>query len=218
MSWCSINSRLKFKFFILFFLKKSKKDGAGWSLDPCTQCSCSQGEVRCAVQQCPVYRPKDHHRRKMKSSDSDSSSSSSSSSGSGNNVQSPLQAANAGQPCPPGRHPVKEAGQCCPKCVEDDAVCTVFGDPHYRTFDGRVFNFQGACKYLLTSDCRNDTFSVRVTNDARSSRSFSWTKTVTLTVSGSAYLSFVWETNSKCPSTGRDNVGLIAKFSNRLKT
>uniref|UniRef100_A0A0N8BFH5 BMP-binding endothelial regulator protein n=1 Tax=Daphnia magna TaxID=35525 RepID=A0A0N8BFH5_9CRUS len=162
------------------------QDGAGWSLDPCTQCSCSQGEVRCAVQQCPVYRPKDHHRRKMKSSDSDSSSSpsssSSSSSGSGNNVQSPLQAANAGQPCPPGRHPVKEAGQCCPKCVEDDAVCTVFGDPHYRTFDGRVFNFQGACKYLLTSDCRNDTFSVRVTNDARSSRSFSWTKTVTLTI------------------------------------
>jgi hypothetical protein len=66
--------------------------------------------------------------------------------------------------------------------VEDDAVCTVFGDPHYRTFDGRVFNFQGACKYLLTSDCRNDSFSVRVTNDARSSRSFSWTKTVTLTV------------------------------------
>jgi BMP-binding endothelial regulator protein len=59
----------------------------------------------------------------------------------------------------------------------------VFGDPHYRTYDGRVFNFQGACKYLLTSDCKNNSFSVRVTNDARSSQSFSWTKTVTLTVS-----------------------------------
>lgn len=129
---------------------------------------------------------------------------------SNNNVQP----SNGGsQPCPPGRHPVKEPGQCCPKCVEgtflfflfqlnnlifiqqkylelifvDDAVCTVFGDPHYRTFDGRVFNFQGACKYLLTSDCRNDSFSVRVTNDARSSRSFSWTKTVTLTVSFSTF-------------------------------
>ena len=73
----------------------------------------------------------------------------------------------------------------------DDAVCTVFGDPHYRTFDGRVFNFQGACKYLLTSDCRNDSFSVRVTNDARSSRSFSWTKTVTLTVSSTSFVPFV---------------------------
>ncbi|EFX67110.1 hypothetical protein DAPPUDRAFT_64092 [Daphnia pulex] len=127
------------------------QDGAGWSLDPCTQCSCAQGEVRCAVQQCPPTLPT-------------------------------LQGGGSSQPCPPGRHPVKEPGQCCPKCVEDDAVCTVFGDPHYRTFDGRVFNFQGACKYLLTSDCRNDTFSVRVTNDARSSRSFSWTKTVTLTI------------------------------------
>jgi hypothetical protein len=81
--------------------------------------------------------------------------------------------------------------------VEDDAVCTVFGDPHYRTFDGRVFNFQGACKYLLTSDCRNDSFSVRVTNDARSSRSFSWTKTVTLTVilkiSNFPPLTFDWQ-------------------------
>ena len=66
--------------------------------------------------------------------------------------------------------------------LADDAVCTVFGDPHYRTFDGRVFNFQGACKYLLTSDCQNSSFSVRVTNDARTSRSFSWTKTVTLKV------------------------------------
>lgn len=71
-------------------------------------------------------------------------------------------------------------------------MCTVFGDPHYRTYDGRVFNFQGACKYLLTSDCKNNTFSVRVTNDARTSQSFSWTKTVTLTVRSScSYFSFL---------------------------
>lgn len=131
--------------------------------------------MRCAVQQCPVYRPR---RTKQQQQQHKSSSS--------NNVQSTnglmTMQQNGGSACPPGRHPIKEPGQCCPKCVEDDAVCTVFGDPHYRTFDGRVFNFQGACKYLLTSDCRNDTFSVRVTNDARSSRSFSWTKTVTLTV------------------------------------
>jgi BMP-binding endothelial regulator protein len=58
-------------------------------------------------------------------------------------------------------------------------VCTVFGDPHYKTFDGKFFSFQGACKYQLTADCVNHTFSIRVTNDARQAKHSSWTKTVT---------------------------------------
>lgn len=186
------------------------QDGAKWTLDACTACSCNEGEVRCSVQQCPVHRPK--HAGKMagggggaalgrnkKNSKKNSKKSSkkspfspgsvSSSSGTNpaefNQVQQQQEqdaVPEASSPCPPGQHPVKEPGQCCPKCIEDDAVCTVFGDPHYRTFDGRVFNFQGACKYLLTSDCKNNSFSVRVTNDARTSRSFSWTKTVTLKI------------------------------------
>ncbi|ODM93437.1 BMP-binding endothelial regulator protein [Orchesella cincta] len=85
-------------------------------------------------------------------------------------------------PCPWGYKLKYIPGKCCPECVGEDGVCTVFGDPHYRTFDGRVFNFQGACKYVLTSDCKGKSFAVRVRNDARESRAFSWTRTVTLKV------------------------------------
>ena len=56
----------------------------------------------------------------------------------------------------------------------------MFGDPHYKTFDGKVFNFQGSCKYLLTKDCSvkeansSNAFSIRITNDARDTVAYRW--------------------------------------------
>ena len=58
----------------------------------------------------------------------------------------------------------------------------MFGDPHYRTFDGKFYSFQGSCKYQLVADCVGRTFSIRVTNDARGTRTSSWTKTVSIKV------------------------------------
>uniref|UniRef100_A0A3B3D713 Uncharacterized protein n=1 Tax=Oryzias melastigma TaxID=30732 RepID=A0A3B3D713_ORYME len=71
-------------------------------------------------------------------------------------------------------------GLCCPHCIPRPATCITFGDPHYRTFDGRMFHFQGTCTYILTQDCESRDFSIHVTNDDRGRKGVSWTKEVTV--------------------------------------
>ena len=68
--------------------------------------------------------------------------------------------------------------------VLERSTCVTFGDPHYRTFDGKFYSFQGVCKYILTKDCRNNNFSIIVRNSARYTSRFSWTKSVTLKFRG----------------------------------
>ncbi|XP_055379670.1 BMP-binding endothelial regulator protein [Condylostylus longicornis] len=82
--------------------------------------------------------------------------------------------------CEPNESLVTHESQCCPKCEASAGTCTVFGDPHFKTYDGKFFSFQGSCKYQLSADCLDDTFSIRVTNEARNTKLSSWIKTVTL--------------------------------------
>ncbi|TKR92525.1 hypothetical protein L596_007162 [Steinernema carpocapsae] len=55
--------------------------------------------------------------------------------------------------CPRGHKKVRPRGRCCSVCEMHEATCTVFGDPHYRTFDGSSFSYQGLCSYILVQDC-----------------------------------------------------------------
>ena len=45
------------------------------------------------------------------------------------------------------------------------ASCYASGDPHYKTFDGRYYDFMGKCEYVLAKDCVNDTFEIRQQNE-----------------------------------------------------
>lgn len=59
-----------------------------------------------------------------------------------------------------------------------------FGDPHYKTFDGKIYSFQGVGKFQLVSDCLTHSFSIRVANtfQYRNIRSSTQTKRVALKV------------------------------------
>ncbi|XP_033026094.1 zonadhesin [Lacerta agilis] len=87
-----------------------------------------------------------------------------------------------------GTSPMTTSGS-SPTTTTNQETCTISGDPHYATYDGRRFDFMGTCTYLLSAPCNATpglpTFRVEATNEHRGdNKQVSYVKSVSVEVHG----------------------------------
>uniref|UniRef100_H2QGB7 Fc gamma binding protein n=1 Tax=Pan troglodytes TaxID=9598 RepID=H2QGB7_PANTR len=95
-----------------------------------------------------------------------------------------------GVTCRPQETCKEQGGQgvCLPNY---EATCWLWGDPHYHSFDGRKFDFQGTCNYVLaTTGCPGVStqgltpFTITTKNENRGNPAVSYVRVVTVAALG----------------------------------
>lgn len=65
----------------------------------------------------------------------------------------------------------------------DNAICHIYGDPHYITFDGNLYHFQGSCNYTVVETCGNTSVYFLITTRNEHRGSLTWTAINSVSVS-----------------------------------
>lgn len=89
------------------------------------------------------------------------------------------------------------------------STCSTWGDSHFTTFDGREFDFQGVCSYLLAKGklTEGDGFSVTIQNVLCGSNGVTCSKSLEIKLVGNEVESIVF--SSDVPS------GIKAKLNGK---